>query len=270
MAQAFKSAADPANYTLGGCRLWFNRRVDADSEPPKYDGFRDLGNVVSCPLTQTREFAEHYSARSGARIRDRRAVKTRTEEFTATLDEPNHENLRLFFQGGDISEIGEGSLDVADEVLCLRTDEVAILGSGYQATDIVVTPIEGGSPLELNTDYTVEDVIGEYKGIKIKAGGALTSGDFVTVAYTSQVETGRRFAPLTETEVYGKVLFFGVSESGNRFKRSAELVQLEPDGEFSMNDQDFSNFRLKIIVLDNTDSVPTAPFGLFLHQGMDE
>jgi len=321
----------PQNYTVGGTRFWFNRLVDDSVSPARYEGFRDMGNVVDSSLEQAIEELDHYSSKSGTRRRDRSLVTQIEEDVTFTLDEPNVENLRAFFRGGDVTDVvarpatasawagttayalgvfvepttpngfvykataagtsdgseptwptteGDTVVDgtvtwtayainsVTDEVMQLVGVETRILGNGYNAATVVVKDITGVTTYVKDTDYEEVAVIGSYVGIKRIDGGAISDGDFVRVSYDGEVRDHKLFSPATNLEVQGQALFFGVSDTGNEFVRSFRTAQIEPDGAFELDDEDWSTFDLNLKILDDTDVTPTAPFGLFRHYGV--
>ncbi len=267
----FFTGGSPSNYTIGGTRFWFNRLADETTTPVRYEGFRDMGNVVDSSLEQEVEEQDHFSSKTGVRIKDRSLVKQITEEVLFTLDELSTENLRSFFRGGDVAEVASAaSVGVADEIMQMGREDVRILGKGFNAALIEVKDITDTTTYVLDTDYAVVDIIGGFKGIRRIATGAISDGDFVRVNYDYDVRAHRRFSPATNLEVKGQALFFGVSDTGNEFIRSFLLSQLEAEGAFELNDDDWSTFQLRLKILDNSAAVPTAPFGLFEHYGTDE
>lgn len=268
MAQAFFQGGSPSNYTIGGSRFWFNRLADDSVSPVRYEGWRDMGNVVDSSLEQETEEQDHFSSKTGTRRKDRSLVKEIAEEILFTLDELSTENLRGFFRGGDVADVSAAaSVAVNDEIAQLDREDVRILGKGYAATSIEVKDITDTTTYVLDTDYTVVDVIGGYKGVARIDGGAIADGDFVRLNYEYDVRAHRRFSPATNLEVKGQALFFAVSDTGNEFIRSFLNSQLEPEGAFELNDDDWSTFQLRLKILDDSVATPTAPFGLFEHYG---
>lgn len=257
-----------SNYTIGGARFWFNEDVDLTLTPPRRKGYRDLGNVVEHSFDQEKEVLDHFTARSGTRKKDRSIVRQIGESLLMTLDELSVDNLKAFFRGDVITENASGTATVTDEVAQLNTDEVVPLAEGYTATLIVVKDITGVTTYILDTDYTVVDVIGGYKGVKFKSGGTLVAGAFVRINYTYSKRTNRQFAPQTKMTRTGQALFFGVSDTGNEFVRSWNRVSVDPEGSFNINSEDWSSFQLRVEILDDTEATPTAPFGLFKHYGV--
>ena len=323
------------NYTIGGARFLFDRLLDGSTDPQRFAGYRDVGNIVDASNEQTVDILDHFTSKSGTRRKDRSLVREIEDDIILTLDEPNAENLRLFFRAGvttdhptvtatpDIwvtatsyvrgnlvkpitvpgdryfvvvneggtSDAGEptwptvlgATIDdngilwkavesrvVDDEVIQLLRTDIRVLG-GFNAASIEVKSIDDVTTYVLDTDYTVADFIGGYKSIKRIGGGAIADGDFLRVNYVYDIRDHRAFSPSTELEVQGRALFFGVSDTGNEFIRQMALVQIEPEGDFqTFDDEDWSQFQLRVKILDDTDNVPDRPFGLLKHFGTGE
>jgi hypothetical protein len=91
------TAPNTDNYTVpGGIKLF----VDTGS------GERDLGNIVEIDLEPGSDVLEHFTNRPGKRTKDKEIVLEDKLMINFTMDEPNLENMRLFFRGGD--DIADG------------------------------------------------------------------------------------------------------------------------------------------------------------------
>lgn len=261
-------AANPFNYTIGGARFFFNRNVDLTVTPNKREGYLDLGNVVTASDEQAVDVLDHFSARSGTRRKDRSLVREITDEVLLTLDELNKDNLRMVFRSGDPTEVAAAvGVAVNDEILQLRGFDVRYLGE-YNPGAIVVKDYPDAITYVLNTDYEVVSIIGGMKGIRRKAGGAIADGDFVRVDYTKDVRAHTMYKPGTKLEVIGQAKFLLVSDTGNEFIRTLQRVQVEAEGGFEYNSEDWTAFQLRMKILDNSDAVATEPFGTLEHYGV--
>lgn len=97
------------NYTVpGGIKVFFNDGT----------GERDLGNIVGDSLTVSRdtEELEHFSNRSGTRLKDKVITIEEAVQFDFNLDEIVIENLRFFFKGGSLTSVGAGTNTVTDQI----------------------------------------------------------------------------------------------------------------------------------------------------------
>lgn len=271
MSQAYFEGGSPSNYTIGGSRFWFNRLMDETTDPMRYEGYRDMGNVVDCEEASETEVKDHFTAKSGTRKRDASLVMSVTEQFNLTLDELSCRNLRDFFMGGTITKVAasQNTAEVTDEVMCMDETELRLLGKGYNASTIVVKDITGVTTYVKDTDYTeVTHALSGYKGIRRIANGAIGDGDFVRVSYKYDVRAHRTFAPATKPVIKGKCVLFGVADVGNEFIREIAQVQLERNGGFKLNDQDWSNYQITVKILDDSESQPSFPDGIFRHYGV--
>lgn len=269
---SFLQGGSSSNYTIGGARIWFNRDVDLTLTPPRREGWKDLGNIVEFSDEQTVDVLDHFTAKSGTRRKDRSLVREISNDILATLDELSTENLRTFFRGGAITDVSETlGVAVTAQVAQMNGTETVIVNcpaGGYNATNIVVKDITGVTTYTVDVEYEEVAITGGYVGIRrIDGSTDLADGDFVQIDFEYDQRVVKRFSPATETEVTGQCMLFGVSDTGNEWIRSMEKVQLEPEGGMSLNSEEWSSFQLRIKILDNTDSVPTAPFGLFDHFG---
>lgn len=273
MAQAFFEGGSPSNYTIGGIRAWFNRLVDATTTPKKFEGFFDLGNVVEAPQEGEKEEVEHFSAKTGTRKRDRLVARDISEDIVLTLDELDVENLRHFFRGTTVTDVAAsaGGKSVDDEAMQLTRTDTRFLRFGRNAASIVVEPFGGGTPFVLDTDYSVVEVLAtagdSWKGIKRIDAAGIADGDFVQVTYVSDITVHRKFEPQTSLQVEGQFILMGASDTGNEFVRQINKCQIEPEGSFDFDDEDFSTFQLRVAILDDTDDIAAEPFGVFEHYG---
>ena len=261
----------PSNYTIGGARVWFNEDVDLTLTPPRRKGWRDLGNVVDQSFESEKEILDHFSTKTGARKKDRSVNRQISEALVVTLDELSTLNMKNFFRGDAVTEVAAsvGGGAVTDEVASLVREELIMLGEGYNADNIVVKDITGGTTYILDTDYEVEvDSISGYSGIRRIATGSISDGEYVRINYTYDIRAHRKFSPQIKAQREGQLLFFGVSDIGNEFIRSFNRVSVEPEGNFAINSEDWSAFQMRAEILDDSEATPTAPFGLFLHYGV--
>ena len=265
----------PANYVIGGTRALFNRLIDDTVTPARYRGFRDIGNVKAAPAAPERDKKDHFSNRLGKRINDRTLTREIGDDITLTFDELSAENMFNYLKSADMVDVaGSAGNAITDEVQQMvvtgeLAGEVAWL-EGFTPAAIVVKDITATTTFVLNTDYEVIDSGFGYKGIRVKAGGAsaIANGDFVRVNYTYTIRPHRALRPSTQEVVQGKLTLFSVSENGPEFIRVYQKVQIESEGSLDTKPDDWSDFQLKIKVLDDSIANPTMPWGLFEYYGV--
>ena len=272
MAQQSFEAGNPENYTIGGVIFLFNRNIDLTTAPVQREGFKDMGNVVTATDEQGVDVLDHFTSRSGTRRKDRSLVREITDEILLTLDELNAENIRMMFRSGDVTEIVASTANTGTrEVMKLDRTEARIIGgynagsAGNAAAIIVKDEATDTVTYVLNTDYSVEKVIGDYYAIRRIPAGGIADGELVLVDFDFDVRKHKLMKPGTKLEVTGQGLFMVTSDTGNEFTRTIAKVQVEPEGAFDVNDEDWSEFQIRMKILDNSSVVGTEPFGTLEH-----
>lgn len=253
----------PENYTIGGLRFFFNEIIST-----QYQGYLYLGNCVTGGLTPTVDNLDHFSAKSGTRLKDRRVTRQISMAFNITLDEPNAANMNLFMFGAGITDVAAvPSTVVNNETAVIRTNQSILIP--YKAPT-AITVKKGATTLVLDTDYTITDVLG-YKSIKrISSSVAVLEGDVVTLGYTYARPAFRQFKPATRPLREGKALIQGVSDIGNEWEYFIDYCSLAPNGDFTYNDQDWSQFQFTLEILDNSTAQASTPFGTMVHHGVGQ
>jgi hypothetical protein len=248
------------NYTIGGLRFFFNEIVNS-----VYQGYLYLGNVVTGGLAPTVDNLDHFTAKSGKRLKDRRVTREVSMTFNFTLDEPNAIAMNLFMFGAGVSQVASATATAVTGHQAVASDLEPVTLPHKGASSIVVK--KGVTTLVLNTDYTVTDLLG-YKQIKRMTGSvACANGDTLTIDYSYDKPAHRTFKPATRTLREGKALIQGVSDIGNEFSYELEKCSLAPSGDFTFNDQDWSQFQFSLEILDNSAADATTPFGTVSHMG---
>lgn len=256
----YNSLGSAENYTIGGLRFFFDEQILT-----QYQGYLYLGNVVTGGLTPTVDNLDHFTSKSGKRLKDRRVTREVSMAFNITLDEPNAAAMNLFMFGGAVTSVALNASVVATPLAAVASYLEGVIIPDKTPTAIVVTA--GVTPAVLNTDYTLVNVLGYTKVLPMAASSVLTAGTAYTIAYTYPRPAHRSFKPATRTLREGRAIIQGVSDIGNEFEYEVPKCSLAPSGDFSFNDQDWSQFQMTLEILDNSTVDVTTPFGTVRHQG---
>jgi len=117
------------NYTVpGGVKLFFDDGT----------GERDLGNITDLDIETGTEELEHYSNRSGKRLKDKVIVLEEKLNINFKFDEPVIENLRYYFKGGNIENLSAGTANKTDLKLTLTGTLLHSVGDYYGLTNVTV------------------------------------------------------------------------------------------------------------------------------------
>jgi len=117
------------NYTVpGGVKMFFDDGT----------GERDLGNITDLDIEPGTEELEHFSNRSGKRMKDKVIVLEEKLNLKFKFDEPVIENLRYFFKGGDIETVGQGTGNKTDQKLTLTGELLHSVGQYFGLSAVTV------------------------------------------------------------------------------------------------------------------------------------
>ena len=121
--------ANIENYTVpGGVKLFFNDGT----------GERDLGNLTDLDIETGTEELEHFSNRSGKRLKDKVIVLEEKLTVKFKFDEPVAENLRYYFKGGELENVGAGTGSKSDLKLALAGTLLHPVGQYYGLNGVTV------------------------------------------------------------------------------------------------------------------------------------
>ncbi len=283
-AKLILPGGSPSAYTMGGIRFWFNRLVDPDAVIPKYEGYRDLGNVIDAPVTPVKQMKEHFSARQGRRRRDYKLTEVIGEDIDVTFDELSFDNLKAWWMGDVWAASGGTTKDVAgsvataavaNEVIQLIGNEVVPLGRGLNvlAANLTITDFATGlTPYISLTDYILVNNCNGQKGwVGIQRKGAgITSGLFVRCNYTYDVIAHKELAPyiIDSSVMVGKAVMFCVSKKGVEFFRYIDNCELESDGPFNYVFENWTQAKFKLRAENNEDVNANYPYGVLEYYGV--
>ena len=92
---------DTKYYTIGkGKLLW---------KPDALAGFEDMGNVSKVEITEEIETLEHFSSRTGLKLRDLYAVTSLKANGSFTFDSIHIENLMKYFMASSKTTTAQSS-----------------------------------------------------------------------------------------------------------------------------------------------------------------
>jgi hypothetical protein len=121
--------ASVENYTVpGGVKFYFDDGA----------GERDLGNITEVDIEGGTEELEHFSNRSGKRLKDKVIVLEEKLTVKFKFDEPVIENLKYYFKGGDIENLGAGTGAIVDKELALSGVTLRSVGQYSGLTAVTV------------------------------------------------------------------------------------------------------------------------------------
>lgn len=249
------------NYTIGGVRIFFKEEVT----PGVYSELYDLGNIVEASIASEVDRLEHFTAKTGSRVKDREVVRETKFSINFTFDEPNADNLNLLFMADGLSDVAAYTTAVTNEVHVLNDERPTYLNRlASTLVGLVVTNTAGTVTYVLNTDYTLVQN-GLMVAVARIAAGAITDGQTVHVDYTPNEPAFKSLEPLSQTDRSGIANVQFVSDTGNEFIWKIPQASMSPNGEFTYNDQDWSSFPMTLAIESDGSS---APYGVVYAAGV--
>jgi hypothetical protein len=249
------------NYTVpGGVKLFFD---DGGGE-------RDLGNITELDIEPGSEELEHYSNRSGKRMKDKVIVLEEKLTVKFKFDEPVIENLKYYFKGGNIENVNAGTGRVTDQLVTLTGTAPVSLGK-YGISAVTVTNLAGDVTYVQNVDYIVDPGVAGADGRQVAriwrvAGGAIADGQQVKVDYTYTTWQQQRFpiAGVSFVEGSARLEVHPDAGRGLRFDVVVPKCLLKPDGATGLDDKKWMEVPMILDALDDSENTPEAPFGYYV------
>lgn len=238
------------NYTVSKGELWFSLYKTGTETPA---GFRFLGNAPEFNITIDNETLDHFDSTRGIREKDASIVLETNATGSMTIDDIQIENLALFFFGS-ASVLAQTSATAQTETFTDVTPGFSYqLGigdtnpTGVRSITNVVVEV-GGSAKTVETDYTVDPVLGI---VTIVEGGTIAAGDDVEVTYDRAAVSRKQVISGTD-QVEGALRFISYSEQGERMDYYLPKVKMAPNGDFGLISDEWQQLGLSIEILKAT------------------
>lgn len=240
------------NYTLGRGKVFFSRYLTGTQDPA---GFLYIGNTPEFSLTIESETLDHYSSDAGIREKDDSVPLTTTRTGSFTTDNISAENVALFFFGSASvltqSAITSTAYTLADVVpgmfyqLGISSSNVVghrkLNPSGF-------TVATGGTTHVLGTDYRIDTDTGM---IEIISGGAVVSGDDLTVTYAVLSSTRSRVIS-GSTPIEGALRYIANNPKGDNKDYIMPWVKITPNGDYALKGDEWQTIPFSIEALKPT------------------
>ena len=237
------------NYTLGRGELHFDRFVDEALFTSL--GERYLGNTPEFSATIESENLDHYSSDAGVKEKDASVVLQTNRTASFTTDNVSAENLGLFFFGTSEAFTTAGGSVVAEPF----TD--VIKGLSYQLGKSISNPSgvrnvtavvvkKGATVLVLNTDYTVDALLGRIT--LLTTGSTLITGDDLLVDHTTSSQSRERIIS-GSTSIAGALKYIAKNPAGKNYDWHMPYVKLSPNGDFALKGDEWQRIPFNVEIL---------------------
>ena len=241
------------NQLLGRGKVLFDRFTTAGVK----QGLRVLGNCIEFSLTESEERRQIYSSfeKSSPLLAD--ALVRRTAEVRFVMTEYDPVTLALAL-AGDKGILTQSSGSVTNEAIA-----DVLQGYHYQLVNRAISGVAvtgpGGTPTyTVGVDWEVADAAAGL--IYIIPGGAITDLADIEVDYTKGAITAMDIVNAgLAGNIQGHLLFIGDPVNGKINELNCWRTNLAPDGAVGFIGDDFGNFALKGIMVDDSAVHPANP-----------
>ena len=211
---------------------------------------RQVGNAPGFNVTFEIEKLEHYSSKQGPKTLDESIVTQQKATGQIILDEPNIENVNLFF-------MGDGAQDKSQTAGTATTVDIANVEQGRWSiigaddiSNVVVEDETQTTTYTLDTDYQLDLVNGL---ICIVEGGGISNGDNIKVTYDNPAKTIEGVNALKSKTIEKYVYFYGNPDMGVTQKIIGRAT-ISPSGDFSfIQDAEWQQMTLDIEFLEDAN-----------------
>lgn len=241
------------NYTLGRGELRFDKFVP---NTLLGTGERYLGNTPELNLSTESERLDHFNSDRGIRVKDKSVLLEKTDSGSFIADEISAENLALWFLADVSIRTQSSAASVVENIAADQVTEGTYhqLGksqsnpSGVRGITVAsVTPDPVAAAYVLNTDYTVDEELGQ---IYIVPGGGIATGDPLIVTYATLANTREQVIVSTDaTQIEGALRFISYNPTGPRRDYYWPYVQLSADGDLALKGDEWQQLSFTFDIL---------------------
>lgn len=242
------------NLKLGRGEVYFARFKSGTQTP---EGERYFGNTPELSLNVESEELEHFSSDHGVNEKDDSMTLQVTRAGSFTTDNIDPRNIALFFFGDADTLSVDAAADQEEVIADVEPGLFYQLGvsdaapSGVRkVTSVVVTDGQAEpTTYVLNTDYALDADLGR---IEILEGGAIESGDDITVEYDVSASTRTRIISGNQP-IEGAFRYLERNPKGANIDWFLPWVKITPNGDYALKGDEWQTIPFNIEVLKKGD-----------------
>lgn len=229
-------------YTVGSGFM----RVRKDGEAQ----WEDFVNITSFNLNMTTDKLEHFSSRSGAKIRDKSINRQTTAGGTIDVDVPLIGNIKNFFLSDTETAVSQSSGSLTDFAAVVNYDKWTHLGKFNITSGTVVVQDDGDVTTYVEgTDYVIDYKEGFIAPLE---GGSIGDGDTLHVDCDYGADERTRLDAGEISQIKRHIWFIGHPIDGKKqeVKGYANLI---PSGDLALIGEEWQTFQLSVDFIKHAD-----------------
>jgi hypothetical protein len=225
-------------------------------------GFQHLGNVTTVDQEDKDDKAELFQHINAVPSLIATAVKKRVVSLKMAGTDFSSDHMAIALMSSGKTQLSTGSTPVSGEVLASATATkkgkyFATIGRNLDPTTVVVSQT---APLTLGTDYLIEDAVQGLIYFPLTSG--VNDAAAVDIDYTPLPTTFDQVAGATVPFVKGSMRFVPDPTDGQKIGVEWWKVNLSPSGKIELIKDDYGNWELEVMVLDDSENHPNDPYYL--------
>jgi hypothetical protein len=234
---------------------------DANGNPT---GFQHLGNCTKFERDMKDDIAELYQSINSTVTLIATALKKRQIKLTITGTDFSPPHGAIYSMSGGVNTLATAAVAVVGEVLASAT--ASKLGKFFRTATPNINPAippvlhSGATVLVAGVDYIIADPVTGVIYIPVTSSEVETNP--LTIGYTPLVGTFPQVEGGTVPFQTGHVLFLPDPVDGQKIVSDIWRVNLNPSGQIGLIAEDYGNWTLDGLVLDDSANHPNSPFFL--------
>lgn len=235
---------------------------DASGNPT---GYQHLGNATKFEVSPKDDRAELYQSLNKSSSLIANALKKRTVNLAivGTDFSADHMALALMASGKTTQSISAGAVTAETLASATAKKKGRFLQFSSRSIDPSGTaPVikQGATTFTAGTDYVLVDPV---EGLLyIPTTSTIDDAVALTADYHTLVAAFSQVAGVTQPQLTGKLRFVPDPTDGQKIGVEAWRVNLFPSGQIGLIADDYGNWTLDGVVLDDTANHPSAPYFL--------
>jgi len=203
-------------------------------KPSGENGYLDFGNIAGGKLSIKTEKKEHYSTRTGLKVKDAEIIVSQEINIEIEVDELRREALEMYFLAVKTGS-GSASASTASDTLTAKQGMWFPLSNRNIKRDPAPTVSDGTNTYEEGRDYEIDYSAGLIYIIK---GGNITDGTSITVQYQHDSWSVEDYLVGGKYSIDGQLWFIADPPKGQVLEIKGN-VTLAPSGDFEVISDDF-------------------------------
>jgi hypothetical protein len=232
---------------------------DADGNPT---GYQHLGNCTTVEQEIKDDKAELYQHVNAVPTLIATALKKRTVSLKITGTDFSSDHMAVALMSSGKTVLTTGTTPVAGEALASATvtKKGKYFATAGRNLDPATLVVRQGGALAAGTDYILEDAVQGIIYFPLTSG--VDDAVAVTVDYTPIDATFDQVGGAVEPFVKGALRFVPDPTDGQKIGVEWWRVNLSPSGKVELIKDDYGNWELDVMVLDDSENHPDNPYFL--------